>query len=401
MIAPAAHRMKTDRPISIDAARAKQPPGGAWKSIDPVSQGRVQILPAGNDDQMQALAVMAEFERMSRLVPDWNWARCAVIGRAWKSLDPVRSYCELKGIPVQQADESSNGFWSLRETQALIAWLRQRSSQLIDAATIRQWLETKPERQPGAHWWSYLREAIAEYSLEVEEAELPLDHFFEWLAEWGREARRRQTGLLLLTAHKAKGLEFDHVAILDGDWARTGADEDADAPRRLYYVAMTRARKTLVLARFDRGHVLADALPDSPALLRRPPTELPPPMPELANQYKRLGWGEINLDYSGTRPMADAIHRNIAALAVDDGLLLRQEQSGVWALSDVHGAVVGKLSRAFSPPAGMHCIKARVAAIHVRHRKDVGEEHQARLSDQCEAWEMIVPELVFAPASTK
>ena len=48
---------------------------------------------------------------------------------------------------------------------------------------------------------------------------------------------------------------------------RTGADEDADAPRRLYYVAMTRARRTLVLARFDRGHVLADALPDSPALL--------------------------------------------------------------------------------------------------------------------------------------
>ena len=48
-----------------------------------------------------------------------------------------------------------------------------------------------------------------------------------------------------------------------------------------------------------------------------------------------------------------------------------------------------------------HCIKARVAAIHVRRRKDVGEEHQARLSDQCEVWEMIVPELVFAPTCTK
>lgn len=401
MISPAAHRMKKYHPIGIDAARAKQPAGGAWKSIDPVSQGRVQILPAGNDDQMQAIAVMAEFERMSGLASDWNWARCAVIGRAWKSFDPVRSYCELKGIPVQQADESSNGFWSLRETQALIGWLRERPSQLIDAATIRQWLETKPDRQPGAHWWSYLREAIAEYSLEVGEAELPLDHFLEWLAEWGREARRRQTGLLLLSAHKAKGLEFDNVAVLDGDWARTGADEDVDAPRRLYYVAMTRARKTLVLARFDRGHVLVDGLPDSPALLRRLPTALPPPMPELANQYKRLGWGEINLDYSGTRPPADAIHRNIAALAVDDGLLLRQEKSGAWVLSNEQGAIVGKLSRAFSPPEGMHCIKARVAAIHVRRRNDVGEEHQARLSKQCEAWEMIVPELVFAPTTKK
>ena len=51
----------------------------------------------------------------------------------------------------------------------------------------------------------------------------------------------------IMTIHKAKGLEFDHVAVLDGDWMRTGADEDANAPRRLYYVAMTRARKKLWL----------------------------------------------------------------------------------------------------------------------------------------------------------
>ena len=50
-------------------------------------------------------------------------------------------------------------------------------------------------------------------------------------------------GLLLLTAHRAKGLEFDHVAVLDGGWDRVGRNEDADAPRRLYYVAMTRARE--------------------------------------------------------------------------------------------------------------------------------------------------------------
>jgi ATP-dependent DNA helicase RecQ len=124
-------------------------------------------------------------------------------------------------------------------------------------------------------------------------------------------------------------------------------------------------------------------------------------MPELANRYQRLGWGEINLDYSGTRSPVEAIHRSIAALTVDDDLMLHQEKSGAWVLSNTQGAIVGKLSRAFAPPEGMHCIQARVAAIHVRRRKDVGEEHQARLSDQCEAWEMIVPELVFAPITRK
>lgn len=399
MIAPASSRMKKNRPISIDAARAKQPAGGKWKGIDPVGQGRVQILPAGHDDQIQALAVITELERMSRLVPEWNWAHCAIIARAWKSLDPVRAYCEMKGIPVQLADENSVGFWSLRETQELIAWLRDRSSRLIDAKTIQQWLDTKPDVQPRAHWWLYLRDAIAEYSLDVGEAELPLDHFLEWLAEWGREARRRQTGLLLLTAHKAKGLEFDHVTVLDGDWLRTGVDEDADAPRRLYYVAMTRARLTLTLARFDHGHALIDGLPESLAILRRLPTDLPLPRPELAYRYLRLGWGEINLDFSGTRSVGDPVHHNIAALTVDDALVLHQEQTGYWVLCNSQGAIVGKLSRSFVPPKRMQCIKARVAAIHVRRIKDVGDEHKTRIREGIESWEMVVPEFTFAPSN--
>jgi len=54
----------------------------------------------------------------------------------------------------------------------------------------------------------------------------------EWLAEWGREIRKRQTGLLLLSAHRAKGLEFDDVVVLDGGWERRSAGEDRDAARR-------------------------------------------------------------------------------------------------------------------------------------------------------------------------
>ena len=93
-----------------------------------------------------------------------------------------------------------------------------------------------------------LGEAVGEYELETGGLETAADHFIEWLAEWGRDYRRSQRGLLLLTAHRAKGLEFDHVMVLDGGWDRPGRGEDADAPRRLYYVAMTRARKTLALA---------------------------------------------------------------------------------------------------------------------------------------------------------
>ena len=111
--------------------------------------------------------------------------------------------------------------------------------------------------------------------LETGGGEAPVDHVVEWLAEWGREIRRRQRGLLLLTGHRAKGLEFDHVAVLDGGWDRVGRDEDADAPRRLYYVAMTRARQTLGLASFDGPHQLQDVLREHPSVVLRSPVELP------------------------------------------------------------------------------------------------------------------------------
>ena len=132
---------------------------------------------------------------MALLAPEWDWARCAVIARNWRSLDPVRSYCEVKGIPVQQADEDSNGFWSLRETQSLIGWLRARNSGLIDVGMITRWLELRPEGDPCSRWWACLREAVAQYALDAGDPEIPLDHFPQRLAEWDPEARRRQHGL--------------------------------------------------------------------------------------------------------------------------------------------------------------------------------------------------------------
>ncbi len=47
----------------------------------------------------------------------------------------------------------------------------------------------------------------------------------------------------------------------------------------------------------------------------------------------------------------------------------------------------------------MHGIEARVAAIHVRRPRDVAEAYQSRINAQCQSWEMLVPELVYAPGS--
>ena len=151
-------------------------------------------------------------KRLSSLDPNWNWASCSVIAREWNYLDPVRSLCELEDIPVQMANEEFSGVWHLRETMCLRNWVRGRESKLVNAEDLVGWLTT----QPQGLWWDLLGEAVSEYELETGGAETPVDHFIEWLAEWAQESRRRQRGLMLLTAHRAKGLEFDHVVVLDG-----------------------------------------------------------------------------------------------------------------------------------------------------------------------------------------
>ena len=247
LIEPAHQRMKTGHPIQIDRARAKDSPGGTWAGIDPVARGRVLMLETGDTPISQAQTVVSDLKRMAGLSPTWDWSDCAVIAREWSYLSPVRSLCELEGIPVQMANEEFTGVWHLRETQALVNWLRGRESRLVTSADLEDWIA----QQPSGIWNELLLEAIAEFALETSGTESPADNFIEWLAEWAREVRRRQRGLLLLTAHRAKGLEFDHVVVLAGGWGRVGRDEDVDAPRRLYYVAMTRARQTLTWRNFQ------------------------------------------------------------------------------------------------------------------------------------------------------
>ena len=211
VIEPARDRMKADNPIEINSRRSRDPHGGEWGLIDPVGQGRVQILPVGKSPASQAQAAIAQLKRMAELDPDWDWSTCAVVARNWSFLDPVRALCELEGIPVQMANEEFSGIWFLRETRALWDWLESRDSGLISSGDIDKFLLSL---RPNP-WVDVLRDGVSEYEEETGGAENPVDHFVEWLAEWGRDMRRRQQGLMLLTAHRVKGLEFDHVVVLE------------------------------------------------------------------------------------------------------------------------------------------------------------------------------------------
>ena len=413
LINPARQRMKTGHPIRIDRARAKNPLGGDWDVLDPISRGRVQILSAWRDPISQAQVAITELQRLARLSPNWDWSTCAVIAREWKYLDPVQAFCEVHRIPVQMGNEEIPSFWHLRETRELVEWLRGRDTRLIESADLIDWVDAHP---PGP-WIELLHQALEEHTLETGGAEVPVDHFIEWLAEWGRDIRRRQRGLLLLTVHRAKGLEFDHIAVLDGGWDKVNKGEDPDAPRRLYYVAMTRARQTLALVRFQgsrpaggtrpdfvmeseppvygRLHSLPYAFPNNGSVLHRTSGDSQPGTLELARQYRRPSLREVNLGFAGRYYTNHPVHRAIAALSPGDPIETRIAKTGSWELLNQSGMVVGRLAQAFEPPPGMRCKSATVFAVVDWSRE--ASDPQYRDHVKCDAWEVVVPELVFEP----
>ena len=188
-IASARERMKAEHPIEIDRSRRRKPKGGDWESRDTLVRGRVQVLRVRGDDRAQATAALAELRRLSELAPDWDWRTCAVIARNWRYLDPLRSLCERDAIPVQMAREDTSFFWRLREVRRLREWLGTLANGLVTGDALRAWLA----EQPAGDWSGVLTEALDDYLLETGGAETSVQAFTAWLAEWGRELRRRQT----------------------------------------------------------------------------------------------------------------------------------------------------------------------------------------------------------------
>ena len=391
VIAPAKERMKLDHPIKINFARKNDPHGGRWQQIDPVSKGRVQILAAGNDPVHQAYTVVSELQRLMKL-ESGNWSRCAIISRQWSYLHPVRAVCEKQKIPVQMGDEEVPRFFRLRETQRLIEWLRQQNSKFVTIDMTRDWMCN----QPSNEWKRLIRQCIDEFDQEIGGSEFLVDQFVEWLAEWGQEIRRRPRGLLLSTAHRAKGLEFDHVIVLDGGWDRVRSDEDADAARRLYYVAMTRAKQTLTLAEINGSHPFLSELRGRSSVLQRDLVQLPDDMSAFYKQYILPDLSEVNLGYAGRCDSRHRVHRAISDLLPGDPLKVRiGGKFGSWDLLNSQGVTVGRMANKFVPPKGMRCKSAEVYAV-VKWNKEISDQ-KYRDSMKCDSWEVVVPRFVFEP----
>ncbi|MCA0343076.1 MAG: ATP-binding domain-containing protein, partial [Proteobacteria bacterium] len=211
----------------------------------------------------------------------------------------------------------------------------------------------------------------------------------EWFAEWTNDARGDQRGLLLLTAHRAKGLEFDDVVILNGGWDRPSKDEDPDAPRRLFSVAMTRARRGLAI--IGEGH--HPFVPDGEEhVLRRAAPDISDAADFPAALYQVPNLKTVDLSWAGRLGPGHPSLTAISAAKARDPLKIVRDGSN-WMMRDSRGQALGRMAKSWSPPEGLSFLRGEVGAI-VRWRKADNQE-EFRVYLHRDVWEAIVPELVF------
>ena len=104
---------------------------------------------------------------------------------------------------------------------------------------------------------------------------------------------------------------------------------------------------------------------------------------------------DVDLGFAGRRGERDPIHRAIVALKPGDQLKLSITDRGRWLLLDEKGKAVGRLAKGFKPQAGMRCRAASVLAVVGWSREDTDPKFHDTI--KCNAWEVVVPELVFEP----
>ncbi len=401
VIASARHRMKQGQVLRVDAARRGQPAGGAWSHKDALTQGRVHVLEVPPQDALEAAIALDELQRLYALRGDTaqagRWGHFAVLARGWKHLDALQALCRQRGIPARRMDDTPPiRLHASREGAALLALLRgegrrpARRRMVMRAGAMAHWLRRhgpSAEALATNPFAAALGQFIAETQATTPGGEVVVDDLVDDLYAFDFGARKAgapppDAPLQLMAAHSAKGLEFDHVLILDADgWKARGDDK-----RRLFYVAMTRARETLTLCmRAGQHHAfVSDAA--FPALPTRP---LPPDVPTIApHRTTHATPDKVVLSWPGKFAPGQPVHLAIARLRVGDPLALRRRTDGTtgWELADRAGQAVGRMSSKFMPPAG-EIVAVRVAAIQARKARPE-EVHAVR----CTQWEVVLPE---------
>lgn len=401
LIAVNSDRMKGGHPIRIDRHRSTLPAGGDLELSDALTRGRVQLI--GVDDALhQAETVLGEIRRKQSIAPG-KWSDYAVLSREHRDLALVRAVLEREGIPVRwRADRRGWPRLSmLREIHAFLSAVEARARQRFTGPELETLLE-QSRAAAGADnpWVTLLTELISAWKDEVGDGPMPAMELGQFLREALAEMRRDAEvgdGVVLSTVHAAKGTEYDHVLLI-GAWSEPRKEEESEEQRRVFYVGMTRARRSLTI--LDQT-AIRPSLPGqmlAPELLRREaaPVEADPGI--CGRSYEVLGLDSVFISHAGKAPDDAPIHHHLKALRPGDRLTAKRAATGSGtgvALVDLFGNEVARLSAAATrtwEPRIESIAEIRVRALV--HRVPETEETLG-IRIRATSWEVPVVEMVW------
>ncbi len=204
-------------------------------------------------------------------------------------------------------------------------------------------------------------------------------------------------GIFMSTIHSAKGMEFPHVFVLDGDWSIPMSKARMEEERRVMYVAMTRAEETLHLMKIQgKGN----------PFLKEIKGDFVMPLTYhgivdgsdcVNRKYDMLGLDEIYLDYAGSFPQLHPIHNHLAYIEVGHCVSFRQNNSKieVYNQSDVCLARLSNEGANKWRERQNTIMEVRVVAMLRRNRDDPDESFQKQI--KADNWGFPVLEVVHSP----
>jgi ATP-dependent DNA helicase RecQ len=332
----------------------------------------------------------------------------AILAPRWDDLGPARLLLEQAGVATQALDRGPVRLVRNYTACLLLDALRKDPDKLLGPSET---VEGRVMRFFEAHRRSCEEPTVRalvciaqdldrERGLGAAEGMLPItaeevaDEIYQFDA--ASETHRDDRAVLVTSCHGAKGPEFRKAVLLtDGfepsrqDVERAGSEAVAWAERRrLFYVAMTRAKEELVLCATGASRLLTEAgVPVRPAAA--PNVQLPRRL-----VYRDLGPEDVYLGHPATRKEQQLI----TGLREGSPLQLRVNRFGDgWLVCTEKGKEIGDLSRsadedlrrrglgagAFGFAAG----EVRVGRVY-RHLKfdDI-------TGDKTEDWFVVIPQL--------
>lgn len=349
LIAANRDRMKVEYPIHINKSRAREPLGGGWESLDPLVRGRVHHISVA-DGVQQALVVAHRVQRLQSMDESLDPDQIAILSRQNNPLMPVRALFEERGVPFHH-DVAGDDIPSLFRLRPVARWLRYLAEQNDEEwnGMVLRARFTDYMGDPADPWTLLLDSCLREIYGDIGERTKPVPELYGMFFDALNESKRQRAltpGIKLLTVHRAKGLEFKHVFLLDGGWECQ--PDKVEEERRVYYVGMTRARETLSLlhrtdlrSRFPREVEKTRGVFSQQA----PEFSVAPDEYWMWRSYAMMSMEDLFISYAGTRPSRDPIHNALQCAREGDCLQIGTCGNGL-GLFNQSGVTLARLSAA-------------------------------------------------------